>query len=191
VANGGPSATRLYTRTGDRGETGLVGGVRVAKDSSRIRAFGSLDELGAHLGLVRASLGPNAQPLFSQLTRLQHELFIAQSELAVAPGALPPAHRIEPRHVERLEREIDAATATLDPLKSFVLPGGSEVGARLHVARGVARRSEREVWAMHREEPVSAPLLQWLNRLNDLLFALALSANRDAHVAEIPPDYTV
>lgn len=191
MAYGGPSATRLYTRSGDHGETGLVGGVRVGKDSPRIRAFGTLDELGAHLGLVRSSLGPDAQPLFLQLTRLQHELFIAQSELAVAPGASPPAHQIEARHVERLEHEIDTATASLDPLKSFVLPGGSETGARLHVARAVARRAEREVWALHRSEPVPGPLLQWLNRLNDLLFALALGANREARVTEIPPDYTV
>lgn len=191
MANGGPSATRLYTRSGDHGETGLVGGVRVGKDSPRIRAFGTLDELGAQLGLARACLGPDAQPLFHQLTRLQHELFIVQSELAVAPPAPPPAHRIEARHVERLEQEIDGATATLDPLKSFVLPGGSEAGARLHVARAVARRAEREVWALHRTEAVSPVLLQWLNRLNDLLFALALAANRAAGVAEIPPDYTV
>lgn len=191
MANGGSSATRLYTRGGDRGETGLVGGVRIAKDSARIRAFGTLDELGAQLGLARASLGPDAQPLFQQLTRLQHELYIAQAELAVAPGTTPAARRIEARHVERLEREIDAATATLDPIKSFVLPGGSVAGAQLHVARAVARRAEREVWSLHRTEPVSAPLLQWLNRLNDLLFAVALAENRRAGIAEIPPDYSV
>lgn len=191
MANGGPSATRLYTRTGDRGETGLAGGVRVAKDSARIRAFGTLDELGAQLGLARAALGPDAQPLFRQLIRLQHELFIAQAELAVAPASAPPAHRIEPRHVQRLETEIDAATSDLDPIRSFVLPGGSTAGAQLHVARAVARRAEREVWTLHRAEPVSPALLQWLNRLNDLLFALALTENRRAGVVEVPPDYTV
>ena len=191
MATGGTTPTRLYTRTGDRGDTGLVGGARVAKDDPRIRAFGTLDELGAHLGLVATSAGPDARNLLPLLTRLQHELYIAQSELATPPGAKAPAHRIEPRHVERLEHEIDQYSATFEPVHSFVLPRGHAVGAQLHVARAVARRAEREVWALHRVTPQREPTLQWLNRLGDLLFALALSENRREQFAEIAPDYSV
>ncbi len=191
MAAGGPSITRLYTRGGDRGETGLAGGVRIAKDAPRIRAFGSLDELGAHLGAALALLGPNAQPFHAVLARLQHELFIAQAELATAPSGPPAAHRIEARHVARLEAEIDQFTAMLDPLHSFVLPRGVPAAAQLHVARTVARRAERELWTLHRVEPLPEPLLQWMNRLGDLLYAMALALNRFEGFVETPPDYTV
>lgn len=191
MAAGGSSSTRLYTRTGDEGATGLVGGVRVGKESARIRAFGTLDELGAHLGLVTAGEGATDPALDPLLLRLQHEVFVAQSELAVAPGHPPPAHQIEPRHAVRLEAEIDRFTADLDPIRSFVLPRGGPTGARLHVARAVARRAEREIWALAKDEPVPRPLLIWLNRVSDLLFALALWANRRDGIAEIAPDYAV
>ena len=191
MAPGGSSSTRLYTSTGDRGETGLAGGVRVAKDSPRIRAFGSYDEVGAHLGLALASLGPGAQPFRGEVERLRHELFIAQAELAAAPGGSPPAHRIEARHVRRLEQEIDQFTSMVDPMKSFVLPGGNLPGAELHVARTVARRAERELVALNRLEPVPESLLQWANRLGDLLYALALALNRSEGFAETAPDYSV
>ncbi len=191
MAAGGSSSTRLYTRTGDRGETGLAGGVRIAKDAPRIRAFGTYDELGAHLGLALAALSPDAQPFRAVLSRLQHEVFIAQAELAVAPGAPAPAHRIEERHVVRLEAEIDQFTGMVDPMRSFVLPRGNPAGAQLHVARTVARRAERELWALHRQERLAEPLLQWANRLGDLLYALALALNRFEGFLETVPDYTV
>ncbi len=191
MATGGSSSTRLYTRTGDRGETGLAGGVRIAKDAPRIRAFGTLDELGAHLGVALSRLGPDAQPFRSVVSRLQHELFIAQAELAVAPGSPPPTHRIEERHVARLEAEIDQFTAMIDPMKSFVLPRGNPGAAELHLARTVARRAERELWTLHRTEKLPEPLLQWANRLGDLLYALALALNRFEGFHETPPDYTV
>ena len=166
-----------------------MGGQRVAKTSLRIAAFGDLDEVGAHLGRARASLPPGREELAALLERLQHELFVVQAELATTAGA--PAHRIEARHVSRLEGDIDRYSKELTDLGSFVLPGGGSVGAELHVARTVARRAERGLWALHALEPVRPELLIWANRLSDLLFALALHANRLDGVREIPPDYTV
>ena len=125
------------------------------------------------------------------LVRLQHELYIAQAEIAAAPPAAPPAHRIEERHVKRLEEEIDRYASPLEPLRSFVLPRGGPAGAELQVARTVARRAERALWSLHREAPQRSELLQWANRLSDLLFALALSVNRSEKFTEVAPDYTV
>ncbi|HTT35391.1 MAG TPA: cob(I)yrinic acid a,c-diamide adenosyltransferase [Thermoplasmata archaeon] len=190
MENGGPRPTRVYTRTGDEGETGLVGGHRLRKASPRIQAFGDLDELGAHLGLVASTLDPQDDQLVPLLGRLQHELFIAQSELAVAPGAAPPTHRLGERHVRAAEEAIDRLSADLDPVRSFVLPRGGRTGAELHVARAVARRAERSVLALHAVEPVARDLRVWLNRVSDLLFVAALWANRRDGFAETPPDYT-
>jgi cob(I)alamin adenosyltransferase len=191
VAPGGSAPTKLYTRTGDHGETGLVGGSRVAKESDRIRAFGSFDELGAHLGRASAALEAHHPEVVLLLLRLQHELFVAQSELATPPGAPPPPRRIEERHVERLESDIDRFSATFEPVHTFVLPRGKQAGAELHVARTVARRAERDLWNLHRSEPQRSETLRWANRMSDLLFALALSVNRADGVREIPPDYSV
>jgi cob(I)alamin adenosyltransferase len=190
VAAGDENIARLYTRTGDRGTTGLAGGARVDKDSPRIRAYGTLDELGSQLGLVEATLPESLADMRATLLRLEHELYVAQSELAVAPGAKPPAHRIETRHVTRLESDIDRYDAAHPELHSFVLPRGAMAAAQLHVARTTARRAERELWALHRTEPVRPELVQWLNRLSDLLFALALAANHALGVAEVAPDYS-
>ncbi|MCI4346984.1 MAG: cob(I)yrinic acid a,c-diamide adenosyltransferase [Thermoplasmata archaeon] len=191
MATGGTSSTRLYTRTGDLGTTGLVGGARVGKDSPRIRSFGSLDELGAQLGVAAANLPDGLPGLAPLLVRLQHELSIAQSELATPPGASAPAFRILARHVTRLESEIDQYSATFEPLHTFVLPRGGRGGAHLHLSRTIARRAEREMWSLHASEPLTPELLQWINRLSDLLFALALSVNRHEGFRETAPDYTV
>jgi len=180
VATGDESIPRLYTRTGDRGTTGLAGGARVEKDSPRIR----------QLGLVSAELPPTLADIRATLLRVEHELYIAQSELAVAPGGKPPAHRIEARHVHRLEEDIDRYDAAHPELRSFVLPRGSKAAAQLHIARTVARRAERELWTLHRAEPQRPELLEWTNRLSDLLFALALAVNHALGVAEVPPDYS-
>jgi cob(I)alamin adenosyltransferase len=180
VATGDESIPRLYTRTGDRGTTGLAGGARVDKDSARIRAYGTFDELGSQLGLVEADLPEALTDARTVIRRLQHELYVAQSELAVAPGAKPAAHRIEARHVTRLESDIDRFDAAHPELRSFVLP---------HGARATAR-AERELWTLNRTEPQRPELLEWTNRLSDLLFAMALATNHALGVAEVAPDYT-
>ena len=190
MAAGDESIPRLYTRTGDRGTTGLAGGARVDKDSPRIRAYGTFDELGSQLGVVEAELPEQLADARTLLRRLEHELYIAQTELAAA-GTKPPAHRIEARHVERLEADIDRFDALHPELRSFVLPRGSRAAAQIHVARTVARRAERELWALHRSEAQRAPLLEWSNRLSDLLFALALAVNHASGVEEVAPDYSV
>jgi len=189
VATGGESIPRLYSRTGDRGTTGLSGGARVGKDSPRIDAYGGYDELGAHLGIVHATLPDPLHDVRSVVRRLEHELFVAQSELAHASTGREAPHRIEDRHVKRLEADIDRFTAALPPMRSFVLNSGSPAAAALHVARTVSRRAERELWRLHRTEPQRPELLAWSNRLSDLLFALALYANHRLGVAEVPPDY--
>ncbi len=193
MADGGSVRTaRLYTRTGDRGETGLAGGVRIAKDAPRLRAYGALDELASALGLAEALLppGPALPDHRGLLATCQHELFTAMSELARPPGAAPPDHRIEARHVAGLEAAIDRLGGQVPPLRNFILPRGTAAASAVHVARTVARRAERELVALHRSEPVRPELLQWLNRLSDLLFALARVLNHEALEAETPPDYT-
>jgi cob(I)alamin adenosyltransferase len=190
LAPGGSSSTRLYSRTGDRGDTGLTGGARVSKASARVRALGSYDELAAQLGVAEAFLTqrPEQQAL---LRRLTHEVFIANSEIA-SPGPLSKdSRRIETRHVQRLEAETDRLSASVDAVHSFVLPRGAPGGAHIQYARAVARRAERDLWALHAEEPQREVLLQWANRISSLLFALALAVNRAEGFAEIPPDYTV
>jgi cob(I)alamin adenosyltransferase len=125
------------------------------------------------------------------LRRLSHEVFIANSEIA-SPGSTPKgAHRIESRHVHRLEQDTDRLSASVDAVHSFVLPRGGPGGAHLQYARAVARRAERDLWALHAEEPQREALLQWANRLSSLLFALALVVNRAQGFSEIPPDYSV
>lgn len=191
MARGGTVLTaRLYTRGGDRGSTGLVGGARVGKDSLRIRAFGSYDELNAVLGRAIAALEPRHAEPARILGRLQHELFIAAAELATPPGTAPPERRIESRHVRRLEGEIDQLMEGIPEVHTFVLPGGRAAGAEVHVARTVARRAERELWALHAVEPQRTEIVEWANRLSDLLFALALAVNRLDTYSETPPDYS-
>ncbi len=190
MAAGDESIPRLYTRTGDRGTTGLAGGARVDKDSPRIRAYGTFDELGSQLGLVEAALPESLEDARATVRRLEHELYVAQSELAVAPGAKAPAHRIEARHVTRLEGDIDRFDAAHPELRAFVLPRGALATAQLHMARTVARRAERELWTLNRTEPQRRELLEWTNRLSDLLFALALATNHALGVAEVSPDYS-
>jgi len=191
VAAGGESIPRLYSRTGDHGTTALHGGSRVDKDSARVRAYGTYDELGAVLGLVEAELPSELADIRTIVHRLQSELYIAQSELATPDGPQPPKHRIEARHVTRLEADIDHFETSHERLHSFVLSSGSRSGALLHLARTVARRAEREVWALHRTEKLSPELLQWANRLSGLFFALALATNHALGVPEVPPDYSV
>jgi cob(I)alamin adenosyltransferase len=173
--------TRIYTRTGDRGDTSLATGERVRKTSARVEAYGAVDETNGCIGLVR--LHTKADPeLDPMLARIQNELFdlgadLATPERGLAEGAT--ALRITEDQVKRLESEIDHLNAGLTPLNSFVLPGGSEAAASLHLARTVCRRAERLAVALADSpgEDVSAPALRYLNRLSDLLFTAARWAN--------------
>ena len=172
--------TRVYTRTGDAGDTALVGGRRVPKDSPRIAAYGALDELNAALGLARVfnaerlRRGAAHRRLDETLRRLQNELFDLGSELATPPdAAYEGMFRVGPEHVTALERLIDECQKDLAPLKSFVLPGGGRVSGFLHQARTVCRRAERDVLALSRVEPVGEWPLTYVNRLSDLLFVLS------------------
>ncbi len=185
--------TRVYTRTGDAGETALVGGRRVPKDSPRIAAYGALDELNAVIGLARvfnaeglgtrAARGRAHARLDEILRRLQNELFDLGSELATPPdAAYEGMFRVGPAEVTALERVIDECQRDLRPLKSFVLPGGGRVSGFLHQARTVCRRAEREILALSRVEPVGPWPLAYVNRLSDLLFVLSRWVGR--HLGE-------
>ena len=172
---------RVYTRGGDKGETSLVGGQRIAKDSIRIESYGTVDELNAILGVVRVANRDAAGAskadrgrLDTILTRLQNELFNLGSDLATLPGDRHPKQPlIEPRHVTWIEKTIDELNDGLPELKSFVLPGGGPVGAFLHQARTVCRRAERIVTTLARQEAIGGQCLVYLNRLSDLLFVLS------------------
>jgi len=172
---------RVYTRGGDKGETSLVGGQRIAKDSIRIESYGTVDELNAILGVVRVTNRdlPGASPearetLDAVLFRIQNELFNLGSDLATLPGDRHPKQPvIEAHHVAFLEATIDELNAGLPELTSFVLPGGGLVGAHLHQARTVCRRAERLVTTLGRQEAVGEECLVYLNRLSDLLFVLS------------------
>ena len=177
---------RVYTRGGDKGETSLVGGQRIAKDSIRIESYGTVDELNAILGVVRITNRdlPGASPearetLDTILFRIQNELFNLGSDLATLPGDRHPKQPvIEAHHVAFLESTIDELNAGLPELTSFVLPGGGLVGAHLHQARTVCRRAERLVTTLGRQEEVGEECLVYLNRLSDLLFVLSRWAAR-------------
>ncbi|MDR5693679.1 MAG: cob(I)yrinic acid a,c-diamide adenosyltransferase [Armatimonadota bacterium] len=167
---------RIYTRTGDAGETSLFGGRRVPKDDLRVEAYGTVDELGSFLGLARAHLEQD-RDVAEVLLEIQRELFALGAELA-SPG--PPMEATKPTgvtadRVKWLEETIDRFHAELPPLQLFVLAGGP--GALLHVARTVARRAERRIVALHRREPLNPELLRYINRLSDLLFVLARVVN--------------
>ncbi len=181
---------KLYTRGGDAGETGLVGGRRVSKDDPLVVACGELDELCSHLGLAQADVPPDLVPLAAILERVQHEIFILNAELATPKGAPPPAHRLEQRHVDRVEQEIDTFSEPFDAVHAFVLPRGTTMAARLHVARAVARRAERAVVRADRASPLRPVLLAYVNRLSGLLYAMALSVNLQSGFREVAPDYT-
>jgi cob(I)alamin adenosyltransferase len=165
---------RIYTRTGDKGETGLFGGVRLHKDAIRIQAYGTIDELNAVLGLVRSELID--EELDSQLQEIQNDLFTLGADLATIRYDAKIS-RINMDQVSGLESVIDRFEKELPPLTSFILPGGSRAGALMHFARTVARRGEREIVTLARNEQVNDAILPYVNRLSDLLFVLARIAN--------------
>jgi cob(I)alamin adenosyltransferase len=170
---------RVYTRTGDDGGTALVGGARVAKDSLRVVCYGEIDELNSALGLARsfnaeAPASAVRERLEGILHRLQNELFDLGSELATPPDAeYEGMFKVSDADVSALETTMDELQVDLEPLKSFVLPGGGKVSSFLHLARTVCRRAERSILSLSREEEVGAPVLAYVNRLSDLLFVLS------------------
>jgi cob(I)alamin adenosyltransferase len=179
-----PRLTRIYTKTGDEGMTGLGGGRRVPKDSPRVRAYGTVDELNSSIGVALA-LGLNDR-LTSELTRIQNELFDLGSDLCWPEDDERRARipTVQPHHVEHLEGIIDELNAVVGPLTNFLLPGGSPGAAQLHVARTVCRRAERETITLGREEAIGELVLPYLNRLSDALFVMARYENHERGVAE-------
>jgi cob(I)alamin adenosyltransferase len=168
---------KIYTRTGDRGETGLLGGARVDKSVLRVETYGEMDELNAALGVARAQVSDSE--IAAILEALQRDLFSVGALLADPEGKFQ-SNKVEiaPADVERLERHIDHFESRLPPLTRFLLPGGSAGAAALHLARAVARRAERRLVALSRTESVPPALLAYLNRLSDLLFVLARWENQ-------------
>jgi cob(I)alamin adenosyltransferase len=174
----GNRLTKIYTRTGDDGTTGLGTGDRVEKDSLRVEAYGAVDELNSAIGVILST--PQLDTgVFDCLTRIQHQLFDLGGELSM------PGHTsISDDAVTALEDALDAFNADLPPLKDFVLPGGTPAASDCHVARGICRRAERRVVSLARDESVNSQALIYLNRLSDLLFVLARTLNRLAGQAE-------
>lgn len=170
--------SKIYTRTGDAGTTGLGDGSRVAKDSLRVEAMGNVDELNAMIGvLLTESLPEQMQAL---LTQVQHDLFDLGGELCI------PGHEmVKETRVAALEQALDGLNEELAPLKEFILPGGSRAGAYCHLARTVCRRAERSMHALHGHETVTAISLQYINRLSDLLFVLCRSINQALNVPDV------
>ena len=178
---------KIYTRRGDDGSTGLFGGPRVRKDSLRVEAYGDVDELNSALGVAREELLA-FEDLRAFVDLLQSELFTLGGELATPDAAAAPKEvpRVSAALVERLEKEIDRLTETLPAMRYFILPGGSRAGAALHLCRTICRRAERKVVELAAAEDVSREALSYLNRLSDLLFVMARSANLRQGGLEIP-----
>jgi cob(I)alamin adenosyltransferase len=183
---------RIYTRRGDGGETSLVGGQRVPKDHLRIESYGTVDELNAFIGLARTTAEqlsaeqPRLVAFAVILKRIQHELFNLGSILATLPADVHPKQpRIVLADITKLETELDLANGELEPLRSFVLPGGSRLDAELHVCRTICRRAERLLVALAREESVPAEAIGYLNRLSDALFVWSRWANKVAGAPEV------
>lgn len=170
----GNRLSKIYTRTGDDGSTGLGDGQRVAKDSLRVEAYGAVDELNSIIGLILAS--DKLKPDITEcLTRIQNQLFDLGGELCI-----PASTVINEATVKEIETALDAFNADLPPLKDFILPGGTREAATCHVARTICRRAERRTWQLARSEDVNEYSLQYLNRLSDLLFVIARVLNRHA-----------
>jgi cob(I)alamin adenosyltransferase len=175
----GNRLSKIYTRTGDEGTTGLGDGTRVPKDHLRVEAYGTVDEANCAIGVVLAVPGlPDG--VRACLTDVQHDMFDLGGELCI------PGHRIiTAAYVQRLEQQLDAFNDPLPPLKEFILPGGGPAAAAAHLARTISRRAERVCWSLAREETVAADLMMYLNRLSDLLFVLARVLARHESGSEV------
>ena len=177
---------KLYTRTGDDGTTGLFGGDRVHKDDLRIEAYGAVDELNAQLGMVLVIC--EVALLQEHLTPLQSRLFDLGADLATPCGSKheDKISRVTEKNVTDLERSIDAIEACNEPIKTFVMPGGTEAASRIHVARCTCRRAERAIVRLAHRDSVNGHTIEFVNRLSDLLFAASRLANREAGVPDVP-----
>lgn len=185
--------SKLYTRSGDDGTTGLFGGGRVLKNHPRVEAYGTVDELNAAIGWCIAGVdGPRRSAVFDRfraiLTTLQSQLFDLGADLATPEHSKQQAkiHRIDESHVAEIESWIDEIDSANPPMKHFVLPGGTELAARLHIARTICRRAERAMVGLHQAEPMNPQTIIYINRISDLLFAMARRANKEAGVADVP-----
>ena len=168
---------KIYTKTGDLGETSTFRGKRISKSNIRIKANGTVDELNAAIGLVIASL--DYGEVKEQIIRIQNELFDAGADISLGAEVLDISkYKIQKAHIDRLEKEIDEMEKELSPLKNFILPGGSELGAFVHLARAICRRAERELVAVHQVEKTNPFLISFLNRLSDWLFVTARYINK-------------
>jgi len=174
----GHRLSKIYTRTGDDGSTGLGDGSRIAKDSLRVDAFGDIDELNSHIGLLLTHDIPSNIQLL--MTDIQHDLFDLGGEVCI-----PGREALNQDYVSRLENHLDELNADLKPLKEFILPGGSSAAAACHVARTVCRRAERRLVSLAHEESVSGPAMHYLNRLSDLLFVVARYLNHQAGLSDV------
>jgi cob(I)alamin adenosyltransferase len=178
--------TRVYTKSGDAGETSLVDGSRVSKADTRVVAYGDVDELNSLLGIARTGL---ADPQLDEaLGNIQNELFIVGADLASPLEIQVP--RVGADRIEEMERLIDLLLEELEPLREFILPGGTQLGATLHLARAVSRRAERSVVALTRQSAINEQALIYLNRLSDLLFVMARVANKRAGTKEEPANFS-
>jgi cob(I)alamin adenosyltransferase len=178
---------KIYTKGGDRGETGLAGGARVPKDAVRVATYGDVDELNALLGLVRThELDPDSAALLGDVQRALFAIGAQLADPTARVGSTKPKAALGGEHVEQLEHAIDARDVVLPPLRTFILPGGAAAGAWLHLARTVCRRAERGVVTLAREASVDPLVLIYLNRLSDLLFVMARSVNQLAAQPEEP-----
>lgn len=175
----GHRLSKIYTRTGDDGTTGLGDGTRVEKTHARIEAYGTVDETNSAVGMVLAVAGL-PQDVAQTLTRVQHELFDLGGELAV-----PGYRTITEEHVSRLEAQLDNFNESLPPLKEFILPGGGPAAAACHLARAISRRAERNTWALAKQQAVAPEVLRYLNRLSDLLFVIARVLARHENGQEV------
>ncbi|KKP93951.1 MAG: hypothetical protein UR98_C0001G0036 [Parcubacteria group bacterium GW2011_GWA1_36_12] len=179
---------KIYTKSGDRGQTSLFGGQKVAKDNLRIETYGSVDELNSLIGVIVAELNQGNSPqgrIISKLTRNQEELFVLGSDLATPLDVKVKVPRISKYYISRLEKEIDAWQKNLPELKKFILPGGSKIGAKLHLARTIARRAERSIVRLASKEKINERDIIYINRLSDWFFVVARYVNKLEKVKEI------
>jgi cob(I)alamin adenosyltransferase len=175
---------KIYTKTGDEGQTSLFGGRRVSKDDLRVDAYGTVDELNACVGLLTDHL-PTGHTTAVVLHEVQHRLFSLGAHLASDPDKMPLDPDLRPSDIELLEQQMDAFDATLPPLRHFILPGGHPVVSYTHLCRTVCRRAERAVVALHRDQPVSELALRYLNRLSDYFFVLGRHLGAELGAPEV------